>query len=123
MSSRKLMQLLVGKRPKLVGILQRYYPQCAACSSKQSAAVKASRPALVLHYYGMRPWYYAGAAEQRACPSAASMRPSDCLRLRCGQPWCRGMHGSLTMLVPLAGAFVGLRHYSSPGDPRSVRRR
>ena len=59
--SRKVMQLLGGgSRPKLVGILQRYYPQCVACSGKQSAAVKAAKPTLVLHYYGMRPWYYAG---------------------------------------------------------------
>ena len=65
--SRKVMQLLGGERPKLVGILQRYYPQCAACSGKQSAAVKAAKPALVLHYYGMRPWYYAGAPLASCC--------------------------------------------------------
>ena len=68
--SRKVMQLL-GGRPasKLPGLLQRYYPQCAACSGKQSAAVKAARPTLVLHYYGMRPWYYAGACCWHSVPS------------------------------------------------------
>ena len=60
----RLMQLLGGgkRQPpaRLPGLLQRYYPQCVTCSGKQSAAVKAARDALVLHYYGIRPWYYAG---------------------------------------------------------------
>ena len=82
------MQLLGGKRrpPRLAGLLQRYYPQCVTCSGKQSAAVKASRDALVLHYYGIRPWYYAGGAARTgvarmlcsALRGRKSMNPGGC---------------------------------------------
>ena len=39
---------------------QRYFPQCAACCSKQASAVKSGATRLVFHFYGVRPWYYAG---------------------------------------------------------------
>lgn len=39
---------------------QRYYPQCTACSSKQSQAVKMDRRTLVVHMAGPRAWHYAG---------------------------------------------------------------
>ncbi len=41
---------------------QRYYPQCALCSGKQSNVVRMGKDMLVFHFYGMRPWYYAGKA-------------------------------------------------------------
>jgi hypothetical protein len=40
--------------------VQRYYPQCSTCSGKQSSAVKMDKAMLVFHFYGIRPWYYAG---------------------------------------------------------------
>ena len=123
MCSRKVMQLLLGKRPKLVGILQRYYPQCAACSGKQSAAVKASMPVLVLHYYGMRPWYYAGGLNGTLLSTCFPVRLVTACPLRWGPPLFDSMDASLALFVHPTGAFVGLRHYSSPGDLRTVRRR
>lgn len=60
--SKKVSQMLMGSKRKLSGAaVQRYYPQCSGCSSKQSSAVKMGRDILVFHYYGIRPWYYAGA--------------------------------------------------------------
>ena len=61
--SQKLGQVLRGKSPGRVSrSVQRYFPQCAACCSKQAAAVRSGTTRLVLHFYGMRPWYYAGKA-------------------------------------------------------------
>ena len=39
---------------------QRYYPQCGKCSQRQAAAVRANRRTLVLHFGGIRPWFFAG---------------------------------------------------------------
>ena len=59
--SQKLGQVLRGKSRARIGrSVQRYFPQCVACCSKQAGAVKSGATRLVLHYYGMRPWYYAG---------------------------------------------------------------
>ena len=53
--------MLRGKSPgRISRSVQRYFPQCAACCSKQAAAVRSGTTCLVLHFYGMRPWYYAG---------------------------------------------------------------
>lgn len=52
-----------GKSPARISkSVQRYFPQCASCCSKQATAVKAGATRLVFHFYGMRPWYYAGEA-------------------------------------------------------------
>ncbi|CAL5230013.1 g13455 [Coccomyxa viridis] len=60
--SQKLGQVLRGKSRARIGrSVQRYFPQCVACCSKQAGAVKSGATRLVFHYYGMRPWYYAGA--------------------------------------------------------------
>ncbi len=59
--SQKLGQVLKGKsRARISRSVQRYFPQCAACCSKQASAVKSGATRLVFHFYGMRPWYYAG---------------------------------------------------------------
>ncbi|EIE18854.1 hypothetical protein COCSUDRAFT_59782 [Coccomyxa subellipsoidea C-169] len=62
--SGKLGQILMGKgRVRVAGpARQRYYPQCALCSGKQSNVVRMGKDMLVFHFYGMRPWYYAGTA-------------------------------------------------------------
>ncbi len=53
--------MLRGKsRARISRSVQRYFPQCVACCSKQAGAVKSGATRLVFHYYGMRPWYYAG---------------------------------------------------------------
>ena len=59
--------MLRGKsRARISRSVQRYFPQCVACCSKQAGAVKSGATRLVFHYYGMRPWYYAG---ERLCCS------------------------------------------------------
>ncbi|BDA44783.1 hypothetical protein COCOBI_06-2610 [Coccomyxa sp. Obi] len=76
--SGKIGQLLMGKsRARLAGpARQRYFPQCNLCSNKQSNAVRMGKDLLVFHFYGMRPWYYAGAfvgLRQYSKPSLARM--------------------------------------------------
>ena len=73
--SQKLGQVLKGKsRARISRSVQRYFPQCAACCSKQASAVKSGATRLVFHFYGMRPWYYAG----KPCGGC----PRICHRLR-----------------------------------------
>ena len=53
--------MLKGKsRARISRSVQRYFPQCAACCSKQASAAKSGATRLVFHFYGMRPWYYTG---------------------------------------------------------------
>lgn len=54
-------QLGVHPRGRLAGIVQRFYPQCRACSDRQSAAVRLDHRTLVTHFSGFRPPYAAGA--------------------------------------------------------------
>ena len=54
-------QLGVHPRGRLAGIVQRFYPQCRACSDRQSAAVRLDQRTLVTHFSGFRPPYAAGA--------------------------------------------------------------
>ena len=64
--------MLRGKsRARISRSVQRYFPQCVACCSKQAGAVKSGATRLVFHYYGMRPWYYAGKALCCSCPAYA----------------------------------------------------
>ena len=53
-------QLGVHARGRLAGVVQRFYPQCRACSDRQAAAVKLDRRTLVTHFSGFRPPYAAG---------------------------------------------------------------
>ena len=62
--------MLKGKsRARISRSVQRYFPQCAACCSKQASAVKSGATCLVFHFYGMRLWYYAGEASA-GCPQS-----------------------------------------------------
>ena len=54
-------QLGVHARGRLAGVVQRFYPQCRACSDRQSAAVRLDHRTLVTHFSGFRPPYAAGA--------------------------------------------------------------
>lgn len=74
LDSKKVSQILMGSKRRISGAaVQRYYPQCSGCSSKQSSAVKMAKDMLVFHYYGMRPWYYAG--EQKRFPPCPQQCP------------------------------------------------
>ena len=62
--------MLKGKsRAHISRSVQRYFPQCAACCGKQASAVKSGATRLVFHFYGMRPWYYAG-EPSAGCPQS-----------------------------------------------------
>lgn len=78
--------MLKGKSRARIGkSVQRYFPQCAACCSKQAAAVRSNATRLVLHFYGMRPWYYAGeqmpntqgCSQVSTTPGAVILSPSS----------------------------------------------
>ena len=71
--------MLRGKSRARIGrAVQRYFPQCVACCSKQAGAVRSGATRLVLHYYGMRPWYYAG---EGRCSCSALAAQKGLIRL------------------------------------------
>lgn len=120
--------MLRGKSPARISrSVQRYFPQCVACCSKQAGAVKSSATRLVFHYYGMRPWYYAGEAHCCCCQCLAStVRISRAPPANISLPLLYGCCAcSLTGLSSQrssAGAFVGLRQYCNPAILQQKRR-
>ena len=87
--------MLKGKsRARISRSVQRYFPQCAACCSKQASAVKSGATRLVFHFYGMRPWYYAG-KPWGGCSQ-------DCYRLK------RRVRGTLQQAGGMCGKQAGL---------------
>ena len=48
---------LLGTRTR---VRQRFFPQCTACSSLQSDALRRNLKKLVLHFGGVQPYAYAG---------------------------------------------------------------
>ena len=55
-----LLRVPIAPVPLTGPVPQRYFPQCRRCSGRQAIAARAGKRTLVVHYGGIKPWYFAG---------------------------------------------------------------
>ena len=99
--------------PLIGPVPQRYFPQCRRCSGRQAIAARAGKRTLVMHYGGLKPWYFAGASlpflSLQSVPPSMLGRRLPLAALAAPSP--------ITLHDPAsaaAGILASFRHYTSP---------